>query len=74
LSESAVDCSIALCNGHGRCVVETIETSSSNQKLPYSMKLLLASVLPYDTKHKIVCQCYIGFTGDACDHEKSNIS
>ena len=68
LSESAIDCSLKLCNGHGRCVV-TASENPSHQSLPYSMKLFVAFLVPSGTMYKIKCQCYSGFDGDTCDHQ-----
>ena len=68
LSDSAIECSVEFCNGHGRCVMKAV-TTPTNINLPSSMELLVALVIPNVAWYKVVCQCYTGFMGDTCNHE-----
>ena len=65
MSDSAQECSIELCSGHGRCVVKNGKFPT--RKLSPGMKLLLSLLLPPESIHDVDCQCYSGFKGSKCD-------
>uniref|UniRef100_H2ZNE4 Hyaluronidase n=1 Tax=Ciona savignyi TaxID=51511 RepID=H2ZNE4_CIOSA len=64
-SDSATECSIQSCSGHGRCVMST-NPSHKVENAPKSFLSFLNTTVPTDVKYDVCCQCYDGFTGNNC--------